>query len=62
MYNIINEQTVRKKEESFTLKITLDHLPTPKQQEIKVIVAEISQAKDVQMVNLFGSYATGKWV
>ena len=39
-----------------------NHLPTQKQEELTKIAGLLSGYKNVEMVILFGSYATGKWV
>jgi uncharacterized protein len=44
------------------LKTTIDHLPSHKQEELVALTTLISGSKEVHMVILFGSYATGKWV
>jgi uncharacterized protein len=44
------------------LKTAIDHLPSHKQEELIALTTLISGSKEVHMVILFGSYATGKWV
>ncbi|XWN34951.1 MAG: HEPN domain-containing protein [Roseivirga sp.] len=41
---------------------TLDHLPLAKQEELTRMVELIRSESEVEMLILFGSYATGKWV
>ena len=41
---------------------TLDHLPVAKQEELTRMVELIRSESEVEMLILFGSYATGKWV
>ncbi len=45
-----------------TLKTTLNHLPEHKQQELRLLRDVIAAERQVHMVILFGSFATGKWV
>lgn len=40
----------------------LAHLPQEKQEELARVSKEIQKATKVEMIWLFGSYATGKWV
>ena len=44
------------------MKTTLSHLPQGKKDELKSIVETLISFKQVEMVILFGSYATGKFV
>ncbi|GAA0193935.1 HEPN domain-containing protein [Fulvivirga kasyanovii] len=44
------------------MKQALDTLPKTKQEELTLLTELLSGYKDVEMVILFGSYATGKWV
>src|SRR5690349_13549123 len=44
------------------MKTSLEHLPPEKQQLLKNITASIVEKVGPEMVILFGSYATGKWV
>jgi uncharacterized protein len=44
------------------MKTSLSHLPPEKQQLLKNITASIVEKVEPEMVILFGSYATGKWV
>ena len=41
---------------------TLEHIPKAKQDELSRITTRISAHKKVEMLILFGSYASGKWV
>ena len=43
------------------MKSSLSHLPKNKQNELKKIIATISDIADVEMIILFGSYARGNW-
>ena len=43
------------------MKMTLEHLPPVKQQELQTIVQFIRQHDAVEMIILFGSYARGDW-
>jgi uncharacterized protein len=44
------------------LTTTIDHLPFHKQEEIRALTELIVASKEVHMVILYGSFATGKWV
>jgi uncharacterized protein len=44
------------------MKRSLAHLPKHKREELKEIVAIITELADVEMIILFGSYARGNWV
>ncbi len=44
------------------MKTSLTHLPANKQEELRLLRDVIATDKNVHMVILFGSYATGKWV
>lgn len=44
------------------MKQALNTLPKTKQEELTLLTELLSGYKDVEMVILFGSYATGKWV
>jgi len=44
------------------MNTSLEHLPPEKQQLLKNITASIVEKVEPEMVILFGSYATGKWV
>ena len=44
------------------MKTSLSHLPESKQHELEVIQEIIRAHVKAQMIILFGSYATGKWV
>ena len=44
------------------MKTTIDHLPGHKQEELRALATLISSFKEVHMIVLFGSFATGKWV
>ncbi|MFA6717168.1 MAG: nucleotidyltransferase domain-containing protein, partial [Victivallaceae bacterium] len=44
------------------MKKSLSHLPKAKKDELKKIVKTLLEYKEVEMVILFGSYATGKYV
>jgi len=44
------------------MKKSLSHLPKAKKDELKKIVKTLLEFKEVEMVILFGSYATGKYV
>ena len=44
------------------MKRSLAHLPKHKRDELKEIVAIITELADVEMIILFGSYARGNWV
>ena len=44
------------------MKTSLDHLPKDKQEEISVIKETILSRAPLEMIILFGSYSTGRWV
>ncbi|MEN3335546.1 MAG: hypothetical protein V7641_4911 [Blastocatellia bacterium] len=44
------------------MKKSLAHLPKHKREELKEIVAIITELAEVEMIILFGSYARGNWV
>jgi uncharacterized protein len=44
------------------LKTDISHLPQNKQEELKLLKQVIATDRQVHIVILFGSYATGKWV
>lgn len=44
------------------MKTSVDHLPDNKQQELKLLKQVIASDRNVHMLILFGSFATGKWV
>ncbi|MDD5598796.1 MAG: HEPN domain-containing protein [Victivallaceae bacterium] len=44
------------------MKTSLSHLPEAKKDELKKIVKTLLEYKEVEMLILFGSYATGKYV
>ncbi|MCK4981422.1 MAG: HEPN domain-containing protein [Victivallaceae bacterium] len=44
------------------MKTSLAHLPKEKKDELKKIVKTLLEFKEVEMIILFGSYATGKYV
>jgi HEPN domain-containing protein/predicted nucleotidyltransferase len=44
------------------MKKSLSHLPKTKKDELKKIVKTLLEYKEVEMIILFGSYATGKYV
>ncbi|MFA6713926.1 MAG: HEPN domain-containing protein [Victivallales bacterium] len=44
------------------MKKSLSHLPKNKKDELKKIVKTLLEYKEVEMIILFGSYATGKYV
>lgn len=44
------------------MKTSLSHLPKVKKDDLKRIVKRLIEFKEVEMVILFGSYATGKYV
>ncbi|MDD5729084.1 MAG: nucleotidyltransferase domain-containing protein, partial [Victivallales bacterium] len=44
------------------MKTSLAYLPKEKKAELKMIVATLLESKEVEMIILFGSYATGKYV
>ena len=44
------------------MKTSLSYLPKEKKDELKTIVKALIEFKEVEMVILFGSYATGKYV
>ena len=44
------------------MKTSLAHLPKEKKAELKKIVKTLLDFKDVEMIILFGSYATDKYV
>lgn len=44
------------------MKTSLSHLPKEKKAELKKIVETLLEYKEVEMIILFGSYATGKYV
>ena len=44
------------------MKTSLDHLPADKQEKLKKITSLIRELADPEMVILYGSHATGKWV
>ncbi|MDD5728710.1 MAG: HEPN domain-containing protein [Victivallales bacterium] len=44
------------------MKSSLAYLPKEKKAELKMIVATLLESKEVEMIILFGSYATGKYV
>lgn len=45
-----------------TMNTSLEHLPTIKQQELRVLADLIREKYAVEMIILFGSYARGDWV
>src|ERR1044071_10526095 len=45
-----------------TMKKSLAHLPKHKRDELKEVVAIITELADIEMIILFGSYARGTWV
>ena len=45
-----------------TMKKSLTHLPKHKRDELKEVVAIITELADIEMIILFGSYARGTWV
>jgi len=44
------------------MKRSLAHLPKHKRDELKEVVAIITELADIEMIILFGSYARGNWV
>ena len=44
------------------MKKSLAHLPKHKRDELKEVVAIITELADIEMIILFGSYARGTWV
>lgn len=44
------------------MKISLDHLPVHKREQIAAIAAVVQESAPVEMIILFGSYARGDWV
>jgi HEPN domain-containing protein/predicted nucleotidyltransferase len=44
------------------MKTSLDHLPLPKQEQLRAITALIRAGAPVEMLVLFGSHARGDWV
>jgi HEPN domain-containing protein/predicted nucleotidyltransferase len=63
--NSPDSQCLHKKGDPYILKTSLDHLSLKKQQkieEIKQTILENTNRGVVQMIILFGSHATGKWV
>jgi len=44
------------------MKKSLAHLPKHKRDELKEVVAIITELADIEMIILFGSYARGNWV
>src|SRR6185295_8458027 len=44
------------------MKKSLTHLPKHKRDELKEVVAIITELADIEMIILFGSYARGNWV
>ncbi len=46
----------------FSMKTSLSHLPKEKKDELKSIVKTLLEYKEVEMIILFGSYATGNYV
>lgn len=43
------------------VKISLDHLPAHKQEQLRAVAELIQQQAKVEMIVLFGSYARGTW-
>jgi hypothetical protein len=43
------------------MKTSLDHLPEPKQAELRDIVAIFCEGAPIEMLILFGSHARGDW-
>lgn len=44
------------------MKTSLDHLPEHKREQINAVAAFLKASAPIEMLILFGSYATGRWV
>ena len=51
-----------KQENTLALKTSLSHLPPEKQEEVAMIKDVILSHVKAELIILFGSYPTGKWV